>query len=267
MSDLFDFYNTQLEPLVLECHTQQNQNTIIDDRTIKELDDLLSMMQTNLVLISNAPICRMKVENYRKKIVKIKKNNEKIQQGIKLKLLTTTGNNNINNDYVNKDYRRFNSIEEESITTNNTPNTLNTSDEILTNTTNTHQQHILSNKLEASKITMLEIENSSNNIAKELNAHNEKMLNINSNVVNMNSELDFSGSIITRMTSRENRSKLMLSLFSIGMILMFVLVWYTNSSGSSTGNGGSTGSNGNIANFDSNGANSSSFGVGGTKFL
>jgi hypothetical protein len=81
-------------------------------------------------------------------------------------------------------------------------------------------------KIQVAKRATIDIMQSSNDIGKELHGQTEKMSGIKEKLNNMNGEIDNSNSLIRRMMRRENRNKAIIAVFSIGLILVFLIIMY-----------------------------------------
>jgi hypothetical protein len=81
-------------------------------------------------------------------------------------------------------------------------------------------------KLEGAKRATLDIIQTGNEIGRELHSQTEKMGGIKEKLNSMNDEIDNSNSIIRRMMRRENRNKAIIAVFSIGLIIVFLIIMY-----------------------------------------
>jgi hypothetical protein len=81
--------------------------------------------------------------------------------------------------------------------------------------------------LQRAKHTVLEIENSSKSIMKDLERQTGDLKSINSKVGEIGGSLNASNALISRMMSRENRNKALIGVFSVTLVTLFVLILYT----------------------------------------
>jgi hypothetical protein len=81
--------------------------------------------------------------------------------------------------------------------------------------------------LQRAKHTVLEIENSSKEVMKDLERQTGDLKNIGNKVGEMNVSLNASNALISRMMSRENRNKALIGIFSVTLVTLFVLILYT----------------------------------------
>jgi hypothetical protein len=81
--------------------------------------------------------------------------------------------------------------------------------------------------LQNAKQTVLEIENTSKVIMKDLERHTGDLKNIGNKVGDISGNLNASNALISRMMSRENRNKALLGVFSVTLVTLFVLILYT----------------------------------------
>jgi hypothetical protein len=81
--------------------------------------------------------------------------------------------------------------------------------------------------LQRAKHCVLEIENTSKNVMRELEKQTGEMKNIGGKVGELSGALNTSNTLITRMMSRENRNKALLGVFSVTLVTLFVLILYT----------------------------------------
>jgi hypothetical protein len=92
-------------------------------------------------------------------------------------------------------------------------------------------------KLEKAKRATIEMENVSIEISRDLNSQSEKMRNIGTKVNETNHELTVSSGLITRMMRLQRRNKIIIALFSVGLITTFLVILFvklTSGSKSST---------------------------------
>lgn len=98
-----------------------------------------------------------------------------------------------------------------------------------------HKQKLIENeelawqqgeKLEGAKRQVIEMEQVGNGIMRDLNDHTGKLRIINDRVIDMNSELDQSGSIMGRILKKENRNKVVIGIFSVIVVLAFIIILY-----------------------------------------
>jgi hypothetical protein len=80
--------------------------------------------------------------------------------------------------------------------------------------------------LERGKRKAIEMENMSYDIMLNLDRQTNKMKNVRDNVFNMNSEIEKSDSLVTRMLRRENRNKIYILVFTICLIIGFFIFLY-----------------------------------------
>lgn len=86
-------------------------------------------------------------------------------------------------------------------------------------------------KLEKAKRSTIEMENVSIAIARDLNSQTEKMKDIGGKVNDMNRELTMSTGLINKMTRLQRRNKLIIGVFSLGMIMTFLVILFVKITG------------------------------------
>jgi hypothetical protein len=80
--------------------------------------------------------------------------------------------------------------------------------------------------LEHAKRTSLEMESISIEVMRQLERNTQNINGINSKVIGMNTEIDHSHSIMSRITKKENRNKVILAMFSLILFIMFIVFIY-----------------------------------------
>lgn len=98
-------------------------------------------------------------------------------------------------------------------------------------------------KLEKAKRSTIEMENVSIAIARDLNSQTEKMKDIGGKVNDMNRELTMSTGLINKMTRLQRRNKLIIGVFSLGMIMTFIVILFVKITGGEPTATGKTKSN------------------------
>ncbi len=63
-------------------------------------------------------------------------------------------------------------------------------------------------------------------ITSGLHENNQKLTGVNTKVTTLNSELNMSHGIMTRILKKENRNKLIIAGFSVALILAFIFIIY-----------------------------------------
>jgi hypothetical protein len=89
-------------------------------------------------------------------------------------------------------------------------------------------------KLEKAKRSTIELENVSISIARDLNSQTEKMKDIGGKVNDMNRELTMSTGLISKMMRLQRRNKLIIGIFSLGMIMTFLVILFVKLTGGNT---------------------------------
>jgi hypothetical protein len=89
-------------------------------------------------------------------------------------------------------------------------------------------------KLEKAKRSTIELENVSIAIARDLNSQTEKMKDIGGKVNDMNRELTMSTGLISKMMRLQRRNKLIIGIFSLGMIMTFLVILFVKLTGGNT---------------------------------
>lgn len=82
--------------------------------------------------------------------------------------------------------------------------------------------------LEQAKRVALDIEHQSIGIMNGLEQNNQVLRGVNNKVSNLNSNLDTSNSIMTRILKKENRNKLIIAGFSVLLLTIFSIIVYNN---------------------------------------
>ncbi len=75
--------------------------------------------------------------------------------------------------------------------------------------------------------TAIEAENISKNVMVDLESQTNQLKSTAVKVVQLNGALENSGSVITRIISRENRNKTLLGIFSITLLSIFILMLFS----------------------------------------
>jgi hypothetical protein len=83
-----------------------------------------------------------------------------------------------------------------------------------------------SNNIENAKRIAIEMEHVSIGIMSGLHENNQKLTGVNTKVTTLNSELNMSHGIMTRILKKENRNKLIIAGFSVALILAFIFIIY-----------------------------------------
>jgi hypothetical protein len=83
-----------------------------------------------------------------------------------------------------------------------------------------------SNNIENAKRIAIEMEHVSIGIMSGLHENNQKLTGVNSKVSTLNSELNMSSGIMTRILKKENRNKLIIAGFSLALIIAFIFIIY-----------------------------------------
>jgi hypothetical protein len=83
-----------------------------------------------------------------------------------------------------------------------------------------------SNNIENAKRIAIEMEHVSIGIMSGLHENNQKLTGVNTKVGTLNSELNMSNGIMTRILKKENRNKLIIGGFSVALILAFIFIIY-----------------------------------------
>jgi predicted RND superfamily exporter protein len=81
-------------------------------------------------------------------------------------------------------------------------------------------------KLEKAKRNAFEMESISIDVAKELNDQTDKLKGVKGKLIDMNSEISSSNSLISRMLRREYRNKIVIMMFMIALVLIFLTIIY-----------------------------------------
>ena len=98
-----------------------------------------------------------------------------------------------------------------------------------------HKQKLIENeelawkqgeKLEGAKRSVIEMEGISHGIMRDLDHHTGKIRIITGGLGEMGGELEQSNSIMGRILKRENRNKVIIGVFSVIVILAFILIIY-----------------------------------------
>jgi hypothetical protein len=79
-------------------------------------------------------------------------------------------------------------------------------------------------KLQKVKRSAIELENLSKNVMIDLESQTGKLNATQSKLVNLNSSIEKSSSIITKMMSRENRNKAIVGVFSVTLLTFFLFL-------------------------------------------
>jgi hypothetical protein len=82
------------------------------------------------------------------------------------------------------------------------------------------------NSLENAKRKTLEMENVSIEVMRQLDINNNSLRGINSRVVDLNTELDGSKSIMGRIMKKENRNKVVIIGFSFILLVVLLIILY-----------------------------------------
>lgn len=188
MSYIFNIYEEQLISLLKSVEHVNNNFLLKKKQYLIEAEKMLNMMELDMTLGRDNH--KIKIKNYKEKVLQLWKDLENKELPIKLNSLETQDKGQVGNDY--------NKLVEVTLQMNS--------------------------KLEDSKRKMIEMDYVGNYIARDLSEQSDKISKINSKEGLLNDELTYSGTIITRMTKRENRNKMLFGIFSIGMICIVLFV-------------------------------------------
>lgn len=135
--------------------------------------------------------------------------------------------------FVTKENYTYTKKMEEMILTTQREAALDVNNSINSETELTHSQKLLEKevlvgksgeKLERAKRSALEIENTSKNVMLDLESQTQKLNSAQLKINGLNTSLDTSGSIITRIMDREHRNKAIIGIFSVTLVTLFVLI-------------------------------------------
>ncbi len=79
-------------------------------------------------------------------------------------------------------------------------------------------------KLETAKRSALAIESTTNNVMFDLEHQSQQLKTTNLKVNNLNTSIEASNSIITKIMNRENRSKAVIGVFSVTLLTFFLFI-------------------------------------------
>jgi predicted RND superfamily exporter protein len=82
------------------------------------------------------------------------------------------------------------------------------------------------NKIDCVKRTTIEMEHISLEICKDLNRQTETMKGVQTKLTDVNKELQGSNSLISRMMRREHRNRAIITIFSVGFVMTFLVILY-----------------------------------------
>jgi hypothetical protein len=82
------------------------------------------------------------------------------------------------------------------------------------------------NKIELAKRATIEMEHVSIDICKDLNKQTEAMKGVGHKLTDMNREIRSSNSLISRMMRREHRNRAIITIFSVGFVMTFLVILY-----------------------------------------
>jgi hypothetical protein len=107
-------------------------------------------------------------------------------------------------------------------------------DLLITTTSETQRQKLIDhdtawqqlNKIELAKRTTIEMEHVSIEICKDLNKQTEVMKGVQHKLTDVNKEIRNSNSLISRMMRREHRNRAIITIFSVGFIMTFLVILY-----------------------------------------
>jgi len=84
-------------------------------------------------------------------------------------------------------------------------------------------------KLDRAKRSAIEIENISKNVMVDLESQTQKLHSTQLKIGNLNTSIDNSGNLITRIMNREHRNKAIIGVFSVTLVALFIMIMYTKS--------------------------------------
>jgi hypothetical protein len=107
-------------------------------------------------------------------------------------------------------------------------------DSLLISNTETQREKLIDNdmaysqldRLESAKRATIEMEHVSVTICKDLNQQTETMKGVQTKLGSLNREIQGSNSLISRMMRREHRNKAIIVIFSIGLVMTFLVIVY-----------------------------------------
>ena len=223
MTELFEIYQENIKILFGKItRILDNVNTFSNDKIDQSLNEADAHVKEAERLIKNMELGSMSSENdyslilrnyktgvdaYKKRIHKAKEgaaNSKKLDS-----LILTTDSSTQKEKLINNDEVVWNSFE----------------------------------KLEKAKRSTIEMENVSIEIARDLHNQTDKMKNIGSKVGDMNRELAVSTGLIGRMMRLQRRNKLIIGLFSLFLIMTFLVILYVKISGESSNSNSNSNSN------------------------